>query len=267
MIFLRTLKADIKRGIQSPLTWSAIVIMLLFTLLPLVNFAERLQTGSIAHVIELSISGDGISAITWSLLPTLGIPTALAADLGERADVFWITRCGQKRYVFSKFIASGLSGFFVQFIMFTVLEIVLSFQFPLLPNYLDDGFRLTVFVANTVTPVVGYFFVNIYLSLSGFWSGYMASAFSAFVPNRFAAVAFPTILYFLILRILSVPTYIQRMTLAEEMLDIKKISWNCFENTKNVYSAIGAKFIMVAVMCIIVGTAAAVYRERRLNNA
>ena len=112
MIFLRTLKADIKRGIQSPLMWSAIVIMLLFTLLPLVNFAERLQTGSIAHVIESSISGDGISAITWSLLPTLGIPTALASDLGERADVFLDNQMRTKKVCFFKVYCIGSFGFF-----------------------------------------------------------------------------------------------------------------------------------------------------------
>lgn len=265
MLFWRTLKADLRRGIQSPMMWSAIVIMILFTMFPLINFMRKLEGLSVIDIIEYSIRGDGISTITWSLIPTLGIPLALATDIEEGASTFWAMRCGQRKYILSKLIAAGCSGFFVHFIMFSILELALSFQLPVIPSRLDTGFMFPVFVSNAPGIIWGYFLVNIYLSLSGFWAGYTAVAFSAFIPNRFAAMASPTLLYVFILRISGGAVYTPNMTLFDEMCEINYISWSTFYTTDNVFTAIAAKSIMIFVLCLIMGAAAVWYRERRLG--
>lgn len=173
--------------------------------------------GSQSDVLSVVLSkGSGNMILILAILPLLPFATSLASEWEERAAGFWIIRSGVRSYVVCKVLAGALSGFLVTFFGVLLYALLLSFKLPFFSRITTGDAYVPLLEAGM--PVRYLLVYNSHLSLSSTLFAVAAIWVSAFIPNRFTAIAAPAVLYFTLFRLTrfwEIPPYLNLAVLIE----------------------------------------------------
>ena len=161
-------------------------------------------------------SGSGNTILILAILPLLPFTTTFASEWEERATGFWIIRSGVRFYAVSKLLASALSGFLVTFTGILLYGLILLTRLPFFTRITTGDAYVPLLEAGK--PVQYLLVSTAHLSLSSVLFAVAVLWISAYIPNRFTAIAAPAVLYFALYRLTrfwEIPPFLNVATLVE----------------------------------------------------
>jgi len=206
-LFFSILVTDIHRALCSLrfiLSACGVALVILLTGLGLINNAN-----DVIYLLDLSSGSENLMLIV-GILPILPFATTFATEWEEHAIGFWIIRTGIGNYAVSKVLVGALSGFLTT-AAGTILFVLIALT--RLPLFTDATAGNAYSLLLDAGKPVQYLCCRIAdISLSSVLFAVAAVWISAYITNKFTAVAGPLVLYFLALRItatLNIPWYLK----------------------------------------------------------
>ncbi|WP_238187615.1 hypothetical protein [Paenibacillus sp. L3-i20] len=200
--------------------------------------------------------GGGNLILIVGILPLLPFATTFASEWEERAASFWIVRSGVHCYAIAKVFVSAISGILVTFAGITLYALLLLTKLPFFTKSMTGDAYAPLLDANM--PLLYFFSSAIHLSLSSALFAVAALWISAFIPNRFTAMAFPAVLYFVIFRLTNfwdIP----------EFLKLSKIVGETYHAGSPLASFL-LKLGTVTVLCLLMGYGSVRQIRRRVQH-
>ena len=146
------------------------------------------------------LRGMGSFIMTLAIFPLLPFSLSYADERNERVLPFWIVRIGIKSYMCEKFIVSVLSGMLAYMggMLLYLLFACLQFPFHVGGSSAVDAYSEWL---EQGKPFL-YFFISVFhYSFSAAIFCGLAVCLSVYIPNRFAVIMLPILIYLLLVRI------------------------------------------------------------------
>jgi hypothetical protein len=202
------------------------------------------------------ISGSGNILLIVGILPVIPFAITFASEWEERAVSFWIIRSGVRRYAFNKVIVSALSGFMVTFVGILLHAFLLWTRLPLYTTFQTGDAYASLLKAGR--PLQYLLFSAAHLSLSSSLFAVAALWISAYIPNRWTAIAAPIVLYFVLLRFTrnwNIPSFLKIGTIVEGTY-----------HASSPLSALLFKLATVMLLCWLIGYGTMRQIQRRVQH-
>lgn len=161
-------------------------------------------------------SGSESRMLMVGILPLFPFAITFAIEWEQRATQFWMIRTGIRNYSSSKVFVSALSGFLTTALGVSIFVLMALIRFPLFTHVSTGDAYSVLLEAGKPVQYLCYYIVHISLSSALF--AVAAVWISAYIPNRYAAVAGPLVLYFVAHRFtttLDIPQYLKVITIVE----------------------------------------------------
>jgi hypothetical protein len=147
---------------------------------------------------------------------TVAVRDDLRLGMGRAGDRLLDIRSGVRFYAVSKLLASALSGFLVTFTGILLYALILLTRLPFFTRITTGDAYVPLLEAGK--PVQYLLVSSAHLSLSSVVFAVAALWISAYIPNRFTAIAAPAVLYFALYRLTrfwEIPPFLNVATLVE----------------------------------------------------
>lgn len=248
--FLMMLSISCRRAVFSRLFFFGVIGVALIVFLTSYGMIDK-QPDVISVVL---LSGSGNSLLILGILPLLPFATTFASEWEERATNFWMIRTGVRSYAVCKILASALSGFLVTFIGMLLCALILLGWLPFFSHITTGDAYVPLLEAGMP---VRYLLVSAaHLSLSSALFATAAVWISAYMPNRFTALAGPVVLYFTIYRLTrfwDIPSFLNLGALVEGVY-----------HAGTPLASFLVKLATVAVLCVLMGAGIVSQIRRRV---
>jgi hypothetical protein len=155
------------------------------------------------YLLGGAIGASGSSIFLFCIAPIMPFGTAFATDVEDKAYPFWVVRTGISGYSSSKFVAAALSGFLSIAAGIGLFTLIMSFFFPFFIQ-INSGNPYVVLL-ETNQPGAYLVLIMIHFGLSGTLFAGGAMAVSAYIPNKFSVVAIPVVVFWVLMRVTSIP--------------------------------------------------------------
>ncbi|WP_062107424.1 hypothetical protein [Bacillus niameyensis] len=209
-----------------------------------------------SDVIYLLGLGGGVFVIITGILPLFPFATTFASDWSNRASNFWIVRAGIGNYAISKVLASALSGFFVTALGMLIFILIMRIKLPLFTDIPGGGAYIPLLEAEK--PILYLVFYITHISLTSALFAVVALWVSAYLPNKFVAVAAPIVLYFISHRFTTgweIPPYLRAIAIVEQTYD-----------AGSPLRSLLLKLGIVAGLCLLLGLTTVLQIKRRVEH-
>ncbi len=215
---------------------------------------------SVWYLLSMAMGGSGAVNLVICILPILPYGGSMAEEYETGIMRYYTIRTGRTIYFVNKIIVSFISGFLTMFLA-QLLFIVIFMQFyPLFGSASavePYGYELMM-----VNGEVGKAFLvfMVHLSLSGAFMAVIAVFTSAVIPNQFAAISVPVIVYFTFTRIIvadaNLPKYLKPSNLIANAMEVE-----------NPYTELLVKFCTILVFSAILVILGNPVLKRRIADA
>lgn len=190
--FLRLLRMELRRAVQSGFFPAAYFAMLITLLLNIYLYSSTDSDVSVAYFLEYSFIGSlAMLYYVWGVLPH-GLSYCTDKQSGFLRQI--AVRCPAKSYCAAKCCAAFLSSALSTAMAVSTFLLILSFSRPLDNDiYLyDNGYR-TWFPGH---PVFYFIIATVILALGSGLFSILALWISSYIQNPFAVLASPLLLYY-----------------------------------------------------------------------
>ncbi len=190
-----------------------------------------------------------------ALLPLIPYATTLASDWEQHAHPFWLIRSGVTHYVMGKMLAGAISAFLTTFLGILLYAVFLLFQLPLFTHISTDDAYAVLLEQNM--PIIYILAQAAHLSMSSVLFVCLAIWVSVLIPNRFAALTAPIVIYFTLYRLTrfwGLPTYLSLPMIIEGTYDAGSAA-----------ASLLTKIVTVMIPCLILGYSAISLMRRRIG--
>lgn len=248
-LFFSLLAVNVRRAVFSPrflLSACSVTLVMFLTGLGLLSNAH-----DVIYLCGLSSGSENLMLIV-GILPLFPFATTFATEWEERATAFWMIRTGIWNYAVSKVLVSALSGFLTTAVGIILFVLIALTRFPLFTKVSTGDAYSVLLDAGKPVQYLCYYIAHI--SLSSVLFAVAAVWISTYIPNKYAAVAGPLVLYFVAHRFtatLNIPQYLKVGTI---------VGWVYGIGTPQ--KTLLLKLGVVAVLCLLMGYGA-VRRIRR----
>ena len=215
-------------------------------------------TASVWYLLDKAIVGSGVVSLMICVIPIIPYAISLAEEYETGMMKYYTIRTGRTSYLTNKIIVSFVSGFMTMFLS-QVLFVLIFVQFFPLFNTSRTYYAYDQLMQNGEV-IKGFVMYMTHMSLSGALMAVIAVFVSTIIPNKFAAVSLPVVIYFTLSRIFHVggnlPKFLMPAYLIESVVGME-----------NPVMELTLKFITVIVLSASVIVFGNIGLKRRIANA
>ncbi|MBP1994323.1 hypothetical protein [Paenibacillus eucommiae] len=201
-------------------------------------------------------TGGGNMILVVGILPLIPFATTFASEWEEGSASFWLVRSGVRNYAVSKVVVSAFSGTLTTFAGILLYALILLIKLPFFSTITTGDAYAPLLEAGM--PVRYLLYSAAHLSLSSALFAVAALWISTYIPNRFTALAAPTVLYFALYRLTrfwDLPLYLNLGTIIEGTY-----------HAGSPQATILFKLGTVTILCLLMGYGIVGQIRRRLQN-
>jgi len=214
--------------------------------------------GDILYGLTTGMQGSsGTPFAIVGILPLFVFSTTFAMEWQQRAINFWIIRVGTTKYAICKIIATAISAMLVTIVGFLLYGLILSFWLPLFSTF-QTGNPFEPFLL-AGRPMMYFIYFTLYFALGSALCAVCGLGVSTMIPDKFTTIASPLVIYIIMVRLTSSPTipeYLQAINLVEGIY-----------SGSTPFTTLFVKFVVILVLCSLMGVGIVGNIKRRLNNA
>lgn len=211
--------------------------------------------GDVVYLYGMGTGGGSVFLIA-GILPLFAFSSSFASDWEQRVTSFWIIRTGIRNYAISKVVISALSGFLVTLCGLLMYILIMQVKLPLYSGYGGGGSYDVLLDLNK--PISFLFFDMTHIALTSALFAVVAVWVSTYFTNKFAAIASPLVIYFIVHRFttqLDIPHYLKAMYLVESIY----VGYTPL-------IALFIKLVSVLVLCLLMGLATVRQIKRKVQH-
>lgn len=213
---------------------------------------------SVWYLLENAIIGSGVVSLLICVIPIIPYASSLAEEYETGMIKYYTIRTGTTAYLINKIIVSFISGFVTMFLSQLLFILIFVNFFPLFNTSHTDYAYEQLMLNGKVMKGLTMFMTH--MSLSGALMAVIAVFVSTIVPNKFAAISVPVIIYFTFSRIFhfgtNVPKFLSPSYLIEGIVGIE-----------NPVTELMMKFFTIIILSALVVIFGNIELKRRIANA
>lgn len=254
--FFSLLLADLRRAFCSRRFVFSVLGVTLAMLL--VSFGLMSSTSDALYLMGLSSHSETMALIL-GILPILPFAVTFASEWEENSARFWLIRGGADEYAVCKIIASAVSGFLTTAAGMAVFILLMRLKYPLFTHANSgDPYALALLAGSSPMPVRYLAYYICHISLSAALFAVTALWVSTYLPNRFATVAAPLVIYFILFRLttmLPIPDYLKISVVVQGGYP-----------AGSPRATLLVKLLTVCILCVLMGFGTVRQIRRRMQN-
>ena len=216
------------------------------------------EDSSVWYLLDKSLVGSGVVSLLICVVPILPFAASLAEEFETNSIRSFTIRTGTGMYLLNKIIVSFLNGFIVMLLSQLLFILIFINFFPVFTQPHTYYAYEQLMMDGKVFQGMALF--TIHMSLSGSLMAVMAVFVSTIIPNRFAAISVPVILYFTLSRIFPATANIPKFMIPSYLVE-------CPVGMKDPMMEIMCKWMVVSVLAILAFVFGYIALRRRISNA
>lgn len=210
------------------------------------------------YLLSMAINGSGAVSLLICVIPIMPYASSLAEEYEANMIRYYTIRTGTAAYLVNKMIVSFISGFVTMFLS-QLLFLLIFVNFLPLFNIPTSDYAYEQLMANGKV-IIGITMFMIHMSLSGALMAVIAVFVSTIVPNKFAAVSIPVIVYFTLSRIFQLGTNIPKFLIPAYLIE-------GVAGMENPIMELMLKFFTVVILSALAVVLGKIGLKRRIANA
>lgn len=215
-------------------------------------------TASVWYLLNKAIVGSGVVSLLICVVPIIPYASSLAEEYETNMIKYYTIRTGTAAYLINKMIVSFISGFVTMFLSQLLFLLIFVKFFPLFHTphtyYAYEQLMLNGEVMK------GLIMFMSHMSLSGALMAVIAVFVSTIVPNKFAAVSVPVIVYFTCSRIFNFGTNVPKFLLPSYLIE-------GVVGIENPVMELMIKFFTILILSVFAVVLGYIGLKRRIANA
>lgn len=212
---------------------------------------------SVWYLLDKAMVGSGVVSLLICTIPIIPYGLSLSEEYETNMMRYYTIRTGTVRYFINKITVSFISGFLTMFLSQLLFVLIFIPFFPLF-NKMHTYYAYEQLMQNGKV-IKGLTMFMTHMSLSGALMAAAAVFVSTIIPNKFAAISVPVIVYFTLSRIfnlgINLPKFLLPSYLIEGIVGIE-----------NPNTELMLKFIPVMVILVLLMLFGSVELKRRIAN-
>lgn len=172
---------------------------------------------SVWYLLDKSIVGSGVVSLLICVIPIIPYGLSVAEEYETGMMRYYTIRTGRTIYFVNKTIVSFVSGFMTMFLS-QLLFIVIFMQFYPLFQTPHTYYPYEQLIVNGEV-LKGFVMFMTHMALSGAFMSVIAVFVSTVIPNKFAAISVPVIVYFTSSRIFDIGSNLPKFLIPSYLIE------------------------------------------------
>lgn len=190
------LKINLKMSLKLSFLF-AIILLLIALIVAFSNYYSPEDTGGFELFIKIiGNSGNSLFPIFLFIIPILSFSLSYLTEINSKIFMYMVQRINIKDYIYSKFFANYIIGFFTGFIplilMLLITIIVLDFDKNITTTF-SNGFLVKIIEKSPF--LYSIIMILIQSTFAAVWSCF-GLALSVIIKNKYITLALPILIYF-----------------------------------------------------------------------